>query len=71
MYASPNGNTERHSTGSKNRILFEVLPAEGNNCNHSNCDPIDRKVFLRSTAIVVTKIQVTVSGNIRKFILDV
>jgi hypothetical protein len=71
MYASPNGNTERHSTGSKNRILFEVLPAEGNNCNHSKCDPIDGKRFLRSTAIVVTKIQITVTGNIRKFILDV
>jgi hypothetical protein len=71
MYASPNGSTERHSTGSKNRILFEVLLVEGNNCNHSNCDPVDGKMFLRSTSIVVTKIQVAFSGNIREFILDV
>jgi hypothetical protein len=71
MYASPNGNTERHNTGSKNIILFEILPAEGKNCNHSNCDPVNGKMLLRSTAIVVTKIQVTVTGNIRKFILDV
>jgi hypothetical protein len=57
--------------GSKNGILFEVLPAEGNNCNHSKCEPIDRKMFVRSTVIIVTKIQVTFSGNVRKFILDV
>lgn len=71
MCAYPNGITERHSAGRKNRILFEVLSAEGNNCKHSNCDPVDGKMFLRSTAIIVTKIQVTFSGNIRKFILDV
>lgn len=71
MHASPNGFAERHNRRSKNGILFEVLSAESNNCNNSNCQPRDGKMFLRSTTIVVAEIQVTFSGSVRKFILDV
>jgi hypothetical protein len=47
------------------------LLAERDKRKSSDCQPWDGKILLSSTVILVTEVQITVMGNVSKFILDI